>query len=342
MRFGSELTIRAAATWLPPVRQTADAAVLAGLTTVADAEAAGAAEVPVSCGPSGPEMAVRAARRALSEAQVTPEETDLVIHAWIHHQGHDFWSPAHYVADQLGASDAVAFGIQQMCHAGAMALHTAAVRLEADPSVRNALVTTGDRFAAPAFDRWRGDYDAVFGDGGTAAVVGRSGPGLRILSHALGSAPELESMYRGRDEFTTVPLAHSVPVDARRTKKAFLADGGMARFAEIGPRKVRATLMAALAEAGLKPDDPRIRCATLSRLGPKTIDLLYLPIMQEVIKAEILHLGGRTGHLGGGDAIANLADLWDQELLAPGEFAVGFSGGGGFTWSCLVVQRVTD
>ncbi|MFE7168820.1 ketoacyl-ACP synthase III family protein [Streptomyces sp. NPDC057616] len=338
MRFGNVLTIRAATTWLPPARQSADAA---GLTAV-EAAAAGAVEVPVSDGLSGPEMAVRAARRALTEARVPPAETDLVIHAWIHHQGHDFWSPAHYVADQLGASDAVAFGVQQMCHAGAMALHTAAVRLEADPSVRHALVTTGDRFAAPGFDRWRGDYDAVFGDGGTAAVVGRSGPGLRILSFALGSAPELESMYRGRDEFASAPLTHSVPIDARRTKKAFLADGGMARFAEVGPAKVRATLLAALDEAGLEPDDPRIRCATLSRLGPKTIDLLYLPIMQGVLKAEVLDLAGRTGHLGGGDAIANLADLWDRQLLAPGEFAIGFSGGGGFTWSCLVVQRVTD
>ncbi|WP_240529712.1 ketoacyl-ACP synthase III family protein [Streptomyces mangrovisoli] len=329
------------ATWLPPDRQTAEAAVLAGLTTDADAAAAGALEVPVSDGPSGPEMAVRAAHRALAGAGVTPEEIDLVIHAWIHHQGHDFWSPAHYVADQLGASDAVAFGVQQMCHAGAMALHTAAVRLEADPSVRNALVTTGDRFAAPGFDRWRGDYDAVFGDGATAAVVGRSGPGLRILSYALGSAPELESMYRGRDEFSPAPLTHSVPIDARRTKKAFLADGGMARFAEVGPSKVRATLLTALAEAGLAPDDPRIRLATLSRLGPKTLDLLYLPILRDVLKAEVLDLGGRTGHLGGGDAIANLADVRDRRLLAPGEFAIGFSGGGGFTWSCLVVQCVT-
>ncbi|MGI5337086.1 3-oxoacyl-ACP synthase [Streptomyces sp. CA-181903] len=266
-------------------------------------------------------------------------DIDLVLHGWVYHQGQDFWSPAHYVAHQLGAVNAVPMGLQQMCHVGAMGLHTAAVRLQADPSVRTALVTTGDRFTAPGFDRWRSDYDAAFGDGGTAAVLARSGPGLRIASYATSAAPELETMYRGNDAFSTAPLSHSAPIDARRTKKAFLAAGGMARFAEIGPVKVRQTLLTALREAGLEPDDPRIRCAALSRLGPKTIELLYLPIMKDVLKVDILQLGAHTGHLGGGDSLANLADIWDQDLLAPGEYAISFSGGGGFTWSCLIVQR---
>ncbi|WP_327364912.1 MULTISPECIES: 3-oxoacyl-ACP synthase [unclassified Streptomyces] len=327
-------------TWLPDTRQTAEAAVRAGLVSEDDARATGAREVPVSEDASGPEMAVRAARRALALGGVAGADLDMVVHGWIYHQGQDFWSPAHYVAHQLGAVDAIPMGVQQMCHVGAMGLHTAAVRLEADPSVRTALVTTGDRFTAPGFDRWRSDYDAVFGDGGTAAVLARSGPGLRIVSYATSAAPELETMYRGDDGFSPAPLTHSAPIDARRTKKAFLASGGMARFGEIGPQKVRSTLMTALAEAGLTPHDPRIRCATLSRLGPKTIELLYLPIMEDVLKAEILQLGGQTGHLGGGDALANLAHVWEEDLLAPGEYAISFSGGGGFTWSCLIVQRV--
>jgi 3-oxoacyl-[acyl-carrier-protein] synthase-3 len=342
MRFGEDLTIRAARTWLPFTRRSAAEAVAAGEATEEDAAACGAVEVPVSDELSGPELAVRAARLALAEAQLPADRVDLLIHGWINHQGHDFWSPAHYVADQLGADRAVPWGLQQMCHAGAMAVHTAAVQMEGDPSVRTALVTTGDRLALPGFDRWRSDYDAVFGDAGTALLLARSGPGLRLVSSRVVAAPELETMYRGNDAFATAPLTHSAPIDARRTKKAWLAAGGLARFAEIGPPKIRAALLGALADAGLEPHDPRIRCALLSRLGTKTIDLLYRPVLTAVLKAELLQLGEHTGHLGGGDAIANLADLTERQLLAPGEYALALSGGGGFTWSCLVVQRPPD
>ncbi|MFI6689974.1 ketoacyl-ACP synthase III family protein [Streptomyces sp. NPDC050485] len=342
MRFGSDLTIRSAHAWLPPTRRTAADAVRANEVGAADAAACGAVEVPVSTDTAGPQLAVRAARIVLAEAGVPAHDIDLLIHGWIHFQGHDFWSPAHFVADQVGADRAVPVGLQQMCHVGAMALHTAAVQMAGDPSVRTALVTTGDRLSLPGFDRWRSDYDAVFGDAGTALLLTRSGPGLRLVASRVVAAPELEYMYRGDDEFADAPLTHSTPIDARRTKKAFLAAGGMARFAEMGPPKIREALLGALEDAQLYPDDPRIRCALLSRLGPKTLGMLYRPVMEDVLKAEVLRLGERTGHLGGGDAIANIADLRQQQLLAPGEFALSLSGGGGFTWSCAVVQRPED
>ncbi|MFG2696336.1 ketoacyl-ACP synthase III family protein [Kitasatospora sp. NPDC048407] len=337
MRF-TELTVRAARTWLPPRRSAADA-VLAGEVDAAVAEASGAVEVPVSADASGPELAVRAGRSALAAAGLPAGRLDLLVHGWIYHQGHDFWSPAHYVADRLGAGQAVPFGVQQMCHAGAMALHTAAGLLEADPALNTALVTTGDRFTRPGFDRWRSDYDAVFGDAGTAVVLGRGGPGLRLVASRVVAAPELELMYRGEDAFSPAPLTHRAPIDARRTKKEFLAAGGMELLRKAAPPKVREALTGALEDAGLAARDPRIRAVLLSRLGPKTIDLLYRPVMTELLDAELVHLGARTGHLGGGDALANLADLDRLELLAPGESALCFAGGGGFTWSCMVVER---
>ena len=48
MRFGEDLTIRAARTWLPFTRRSAAEAVAAGEATEADAAACGAVEVPVS------------------------------------------------------------------------------------------------------------------------------------------------------------------------------------------------------------------------------------------------------------------------------------------------------
>ncbi|MCN9244852.1 ketoacyl-ACP synthase III family protein [Streptomyces sp. RY43-2] len=342
MRFGADLTIEAAETWLPDTTENAYALVADGLLDPDAPDAAGVVEVPVSYGMPAPDMAVLAGRKALSRAGVEASDVGLLLHNWIYHQGHDFWSPAHYVADGIGATTAVPFGIQQMCHAGAMALHTAAVQLTADPSLGTALVTTADRFDPAGFDRWRGDYQVAYGDGATAAVLGRSGRGLRLMAHAVRAAPEMESMYRGDDRFSPAPLAHGRPIDIRRTKRAFLEEGGMDRFAKTGPEAVRAVLLRALAEAGLTPEDPRIRCVALPRLGPKVIELMYMPVVRELLGAEPVQFGARTGHLGCGDVVANLADIVRERLLAPGEFALALTGGGGFTWSCLVVQQPDD
>ncbi|OIJ65798.1 ketoacyl-ACP synthase III family protein [Streptomyces mangrovisoli] len=339
MRFSDGLTIRAAVTWLPETTESAYALVADGLLDPDDPASAGVVEVPVSHDTSAPDMAVLAGRKALSQTGVEAADIGLLLHGWIYHQGHDFWSPAHYVADNLGATAAVPFGVQQMCHAGAMALHTAAVQLCADPSLGTALVTTADRFASQGFDRWRGDYQVAYGDGATAAVLDRSGHGLRLVAHAVRAAPEMESMYRGDDAFSPAPLAHSRPIDIRRTKRAFLEAGGMDRFAKTGPEAVRDVLLRALQESGLAPDDPRIRCVALPRLGPKVLELMYLPVVRQLLRAAPRHFGSRTGHLGCGDVVANLADIDRENLLEPGEFALVLTGGGGFTWSCLVVQK---
>src|SRR4051812_8046785 len=160
--------IAAVELWLPPHRDTAVSALAAGRLDAETADRLGYTEVAESRDRSAPEMAVLAATKVLADAGWAGDELDLLAHAWTYHQGHDFWAPASYVANQLGAVDAVALGIQQMCNGGAAALEVAVSRMIADPSVNRCAVTTADRFSAPAFDRWRGDYDLAYGDGATA------------------------------------------------------------------------------------------------------------------------------------------------------------------------------
>jgi len=87
-----------------------------GRLTAQDAEGLGVNEVPVADEPA-PDLAVRAGREALVQAGYPAERIGLLVHAWTWHQGHDFWSPAHYVASRLGARKALPFGVQQMCNA---------------------------------------------------------------------------------------------------------------------------------------------------------------------------------------------------------------------------------
>jgi 3-oxoacyl-[acyl-carrier-protein] synthase-3 len=342
MRINGKIGIGAVCTWLPAAAETPQHAVAAGRLDREDVAGTGVVCVPVSDGISAPDMAAAAADEVLRQAGVPAAQLDLLCHAWIYHQGHDFWSPAHYVAARLGADRAIPLGLQQMCNGGASGIVTAVTRVLADPEPACALVTTADRFALPGFDRWCSDYAVAYGDGATAALVRRCVPGqdaLDLLSVAAVSAPSMEEMHRGTDPFSPAPRWLSEHVDARRTKRAFLAAGGMDRFREISREKVREVVTRALHEAGVQPDDPRLCAVLLPRLGPGTLELMYLPVIEDLVKAPPLILGESTGHLGAGDFIANLADLALLPVLADDGLAIVVGGGGGFSWTCAVVRH---
>jgi 3-oxoacyl-[acyl-carrier-protein] synthase-3 len=327
-------------TWLPPARQTSREAVERGLIERDTADELGYEELPLS-EYAAPEMAVLAARAALASSGTASDQVGLLLHAWMHYQGHDLWSPAHYVADQLRLRDAIPLGIQQVCNGGAAAIELAAARLLTEPGLGHALITTADRFAEPGFDRWRGDYGIGYGDGATALLLHLpTSHGADLLLHSISTvaAPQLERMHRGTDPFSPAPRSISPRVDMRRTKKAFLEAEGMEAFAKASGESLRAAVDGCLRDAGLAGDDPRLRYVIPPRLGRKTVELAYLPVLTEALRAEILPFGRTTGHLGAGDTAASLAELRRGDMLSPGEYALVVSAGAGFTWSCLLVS----
>ncbi|GAA2986997.1 ketoacyl-ACP synthase III family protein [Actinokineospora diospyrosa] len=343
MRIAGRVGVTAAVAHYPDTVEKAVDMVAAGRITEEDAAATGVEQLPVAEVPA-PRLAVAAARTALARAGWDPTRIGLALHAWIYHQGHDFWSPAHYVAHESGATEALPMGVQQMCNGGAMAVEVAAARLLSDPATARALVTTGDRFAAPGFDRWKGDYGLWYGDAGTALLLHRADPVQRpgpldLLSVTSLAAPALELMHRGADEFTPAPRAE---VDVRRTKRDFLRSAGKEAFVDTVRAKVATVLRRGLDEAGVAADDPRVTTVLLPRLGATAARDIYGPVVGSVLGAPLVDPGTRTGHLGAGDVPASLADLLDSDRLAPGAIAVLLGAGGGFTWSCLVVRRTGE
>lgn len=339
MRATHPIFIAAAECWLPIAIETPQRAIEAGRLTADAARSNGYAAVPVSEDLAPPEMAAMAAAKALSDAAVPASDVDMLAHAWLYHQGHEFWSPAHFVADTIGSAQAVAFGVQQMCNGGAMGIELCATRLLSDPDCTVGVVTTADRFAPPGFDRWAGDYGIAYGDGATALVLTCNPGRFRLRAWATSCAPELEVMHRGDDPFTMA--AGQLSVDARRTKKAFLSAGGGERFSQAVPAHVAPLVERSLRDAGMDAGDRRIRLVAPPRLGAGVLADAYRPALRAVLGSSVdlsWNPGRQTGHLGAGDAAANLAELATAGGLAPGEVAILLSAGGGFSWSCLVVE----
>jgi 3-oxoacyl-[acyl-carrier-protein] synthase-3 len=341
MRLGAGLRITATATDVPASVVTTAQAIAAGRTDAADAAAVGIDRLPVAEGRTGPDLAVGAARSALAAAGRQASDLDLLVHAWTHHQGHDFWSPAHHVAHALGAHDALPVGVQQMCNGGAAAIETVATRLLADPTVTHALVTTGDVFADEGFDRWRSDTGVWYGDGGTACLLERhdgspTGDPV-LLSIASRAIPSAEAMHRGDDPATPAARWSSPVVSARRTKAAYAATGAMRAFVSAGRAALRAVTERALADAGLEPDDPRITVVTVPRVGRGVLGSMYAPALDGLTKGELRFTAQGTGHLGAGDLVANLDQVLAEPRDRSGAVGVFVSAGGGFTFSCAVV-----
>jgi 3-oxoacyl-[acyl-carrier-protein] synthase III len=342
MRLSRELGIKAVRTWWPSGRDAVEDAVAAKRIERRAAADMGYAALPVAEDVSAPDMALAAAREAVDAAGVRPEEVGLLLHAWMYYQGHDLWSPPHYLANELGMTDAVPAGVQQVCNGGAMAIELAAARVTTDPGPGYALITTGDRFVDPGFDRWRSDYGIAYGDGGTALLLHRrdgSADELVLRSIATVSGAELEGLHRGRDGFSRSPHSISAEVSMRRTKKAYIIDHGVDDLMKVTRDRVVRVLHDCLNEADLAPDDPALRAVFLPRLGRKALTEGYTEAVAQVTSAVQLDQAANTGHLGPGDVAVSLTALARDNLLAPGEVALVLNAGAGFTWSCLAVQR---
>ncbi|WP_263169681.1 ketoacyl-ACP synthase III family protein [Streptomyces sp. SCSIO ZS0520] len=336
MRCDPPLYLSAPAVRLGEGSESAAEAVAAGLVTEETAARFGYRSLPLSV-LAPVELAVACATRTLETAAVPPAEVERVLHAWTHYQGHDFWSPAHYVADQLGADRAVPLGIQQMCNGATAAVDVAVRELLTDPAAGCALVTTADRFGPPGFDRW-GDLGVAYGDGATSVLVTREphGPAARLLSSVTAAAPELEGMHRGAEPFGAVPRSGTERLRPRVAKRQFRADRPSADFGKTCRTVVSRLLDQAFGEAGIAPGDPRIAAVALPRLASHVLDEVYTPAVRDVCPAPVPELGRTSGHLGAGDALANLAELLPG--AGRGDLFVLIGAGAGFTWSATVVE----
>jgi 3-oxoacyl-[acyl-carrier-protein] synthase-3 len=345
MRFDPPLSIAGTGVWLPDTCEIVTDAIREGRLERRHADANGYVTLTASEIPP-PEMAVRAAAQALDSARVSRDDIGMLVHAWTYYQGQDYWEPVHYILNELSLYSATPVGVSLGCNGGFAAFEVAAARMAADDRVRAVVITTGERFCLPRFDRWRANLDVGYGDSGTAMVV-RTGPAggpfevrspFEVLSTANTSDPRFEGMYRGSEPWNRVPFERAESVDVSTQIRKFMATGQGPRFGTIAATAVRGTVAAALDLAGISPDDPRIRIIAPPRFGMELITRSYADALAGFTKAEVMPLGRFTGHLGAGDLAANLAEIHASGTLEPGQVALFLSATAGFTWSCMVVR----
>ncbi|WP_072478125.1 ketoacyl-ACP synthase III family protein [Amycolatopsis australiensis] len=334
MRF-DDVFVAGCGTWLPPAMSVGDA-IAEGLCEPALAAALDMASVTIAEEVPAPEMAARAARVALARAAVDPSEVDLLLHASFYYQGHDLWAPASYVHRVAVGNACPAIQIGQVSNGGMVSLELAASYLLARPGRGTALLTTGDRFCPPGFDRWHSDTGTLYADGGTALVLSRTRGFARLRSVATVGRSELEGMHRGAEPFGPAPFSYRKVVEMDAYKDAFVAEAGRSFAVAQASSGQREAIERALADAGTEL--AAIDWFVLPHLGRKRLSAGYFGKLG-VHPGQTTWPWSRTvGHLGAGDQFAGLEQLVRTGAAGPGSRCLLVGVGAGFSWSGAVVE----
>ncbi|MFG3106237.1 ketoacyl-ACP synthase III family protein [Streptomyces tendae] len=319
-----------------PAAMSVDRAIAAGLVEQALATSLRVASVTVSEDESGPELAAAAGRTALERSGVAPAEIDIVLHSSIYYQGQELWAPASYVQRVAVGNQCPAMHVGQVSNGGMAAMELAAAYLSADARRSSALLTAGDRFCPPGFDRWRSDPGTVYGDGGSALVLSRKRGFARVRSLATASRPELEGMHRGSAPFGPVPFSHRERVDLEACKNEFLTETGRSLATSHLGSGQREALKQALADAELELAE--IDWLVLPHLGYRRLSASYFVKYGIDPERTTWPWGRNVGHLGSGDQFAGLDHLVSSGAAGPGSRCLLVGVGAGFSFSCAVVE----
>lgn len=318
--------------YLPEPVSAADA-VAAGEYDAEEFEANGITSVLVEPELAAPEMAVLAARDALTHSAVNAADVRLVLHSGLWYQGVDMWPAASYVARYSVGDRVTAFDLQQQCNAAVGGMDLAASRLVFEGGGA-ALLTTGDRFCLPGVDRWRTEKGLPYGDAGTAMLLSTEGGFARLLSTATVSDNGLEQVLRG-PRFHDAPQPGPLDI-ASRISHHFEHHGGMRASTVRLADAVRSAVFQALAEAKTELGD--LGGVVIPAAGRAKLDW-QLSQLVGVEEHQTTWPFARThGHLGAGDQFAGLRHLVVNGVVGPGDRVLVVGGGAGLTCTCAVVE----
>lgn len=337
MRWNS-IYLAGTGSYLPALVETAEEAVAAGRYSRGEQAANGFRAVRVASEEeTGPVMAAAAARTAMERAGMTGDDVDLTVHACVGHQGQEFWTPANYVHQEAIGGPAMTVEIRQGSNGGLTGMELAASHLAARGSGRAAVVTTGDSFRLPYFDRWASDSQQVYGDGAGAVVLSSSGGFARLLSTVSLSDSTLEPIYRG-SAWTTGPFADGKPVDLASRKSSYLQQHEDGYEEVIGrmSRHASTALDTALAEAGTTIE--QVDHFVHANIAETIVGFSFHSLLGVRRERTPYDWGLDYGHMGAGDQIIGINHLAATGSLRPSQLVATMGVGVGFMWTVAVIE----
>jgi 3-oxoacyl-[acyl-carrier-protein] synthase-3 len=292
---------------------------------------------------SSADMTVAAARLALERATTPDGGVGLYLHAASTFQGLDHWTPGSYIQQHTAGGTAPALEVRQACNGAIMSLELAAAYLTADPNRNTALITTGDRYAPPTYDRYRTDKNILLADGATALVLSREPGVARLLSTATVGDTSHEALGRGTGDWQEASGDAGWPIMLRERKKEYLIGGGdIQDIIRTMTVRQQEAMQVALDDAGVEVADvARFVFPNIGRVAQDWELRKSVGISEE---QTTWAWGREVGHIAAGDQFAGLAHLLETGALRTGDRVAmaGVGSGYNFGWAILEILGEPD
>ncbi|MED3661822.1 beta-ketoacyl-ACP synthase III [Ureibacillus sp. FSL K6-8385] len=257
------------------------------------------------------DMAYKAAKKALENAGISPEQIGLILVATVT-PDRAFPSVACQIQEKLGAVNAAAMDLSAACSGFIYALATAKLFVESN-NYDYVLVVGAEKLSK--ITDWKDRNTAVlFGDGASAAVVGKVSEGRGILAFELGADGSGGKYLHMNDE-------------------NFIYMNGREVF-KFAVRQMGATALSVIEKAGLSKED-------VDFLVPHQANIRIMEAARERLElsedklSKRIHKYGNTSSSSIGIA---LKDELDEGKIKDDDIVVLVGFGGGLTWGGAVIR----
>lgn len=284
-------------------------------------------------GESVKDMAVQAGKQALQG--VDPRDLDLVVYCGSEYKDYYLYNCAAAVQHELGAVNANAFEIHSLCSAGAYSLKVLKSMMQTDPTLQRVLLVSSSRESDLLdYQNERSRFMFNFGDGAAAVLLRRDwNENIVLETHMITDGQFAEDVavhqvgcraYDGRLP-EEVPSRYILDVPDIQGMKNRLDPVTLENFIKV--------IETAALKSGYQKNQVNYLAAIFMKRSILLNILEYFGLNEEnsVVLEEF-------GHCQSADAFLSLAEGVRLGRLHPGDLAVLFGAGTGYTWAATAVK----
>lgn len=280
------------------------------------------------------EMSVKAAKEAISEAQVDAKDIDVVIYIGEEHKEYPLWTAAIKIQEEIGAVNAWAFDVQLRCGTAIMAMKVAKSLMLADDSVKTVLLAGGYRnhdFIDYENERTRFMFN--LGAGAGAMILQKNAGGHEVLEASLitdGSFSEDVVVPVGG---TKEPLTVDHIREGRYILDVLDPDGMKLRLEQKSLSNFLKVIRQSLQKSGYSENNLHYVAMLHMKKSAHDYVLKELGLSEE----NSIYLS-RYGHIGQIDQILSLCLARKEGKLQEGQIVSLVSAGIGYAWGAITVK----
>ncbi|GGO97752.1 ketoacyl-ACP synthase III family protein [Wenjunlia tyrosinilytica] len=283
------------------------------------------------------DMAVSAARHALSRSEEEPDSLDFYVHCSATPQGPQGFYPPGYVLRELGTSGVASADVHSHSNGMLAAFEVAIGQMTGAAAASNALVAAAENFTTPLIDRWQG-FGTGFtaSDGGAAVLLSGEGGFAALRSINSGTLPELEQWHRGEESllpYRGEPVGNynTMEILTYFNQNVFPLEKAMEMIRDFELEIVHRSLV----DAGLNAAD--LAWVVAANTDERMIDQMKMQPLGLPMSRSSWDFGKDYGHMGACDMAVLLNHLLTTGRLAAGDNVLLTTSGAGWVSSSAVL-----